>query len=534
MATTVPSPSLDTRNGDQYTAQAIASLPSQLSDRSDSNPAVVIIEALGSIFDALLYQLNRWPSAVIQKVLNLCGVTLIPATAATVQQTFTLSAPQQQDSVIPTGNQISTADGSIVFATLADLTLRAYTTPSGTISLTAGSTAVTGSGTSFTTDVQAGWAISTDGATWYTVASITNNTALVLTSSAASTVSGSAYKSGAITGTVSAQATTTGTSTNVAAATLTTLVNQPAGVASTTNAAAATGGTDLETTTAAILRAPTAFAARDVALSTTDYEYFAQKVLGSNSRVKALANSNAGTTATGFVTVALLSPSWTTASAVSAQERASVIRDLATRTFTGATTVDIPANIQRFDQSPNIPAVLVWRKSTYDESTVRVNVAAAINNLLNPNSYSWGRTVYTTDLVQVVEAAAGVDRIHSVNGIPAVGTIFQTAANAISFTANSTTATANAADIGSGKITQSVTYLIDTTNKTAYLVTNISGTTLTLSSAYAGSTGSVSSMTYLNTGDTALTNSWSLPYSALSVVSTAPAASVQVVGVVQQ
>jgi len=126
----------------------------------------------------------------------------------------------------------------------------------------------------------------------------------------------------------------------------------------------------------------------------------------------------------------------------------------------------------------------------------------------------------------------GVDRVHSVNGIPAVGTIFQTAANAISFTNNSTTATANAADIGAGKITQNVTYLIDTTNKTAYLVTGVSGTTLTLSSGYAGATGSVSSMTYLNTGDTTLTNSFTLPYSNLSTITSSLPASIQVVGVV--
>jgi len=532
MATTVPAPVLDNRTGDLVTAEAIGSLPTELSDRSNSNPAVVIIEAVGALYDAMIYQINRWPSAVIQKVLNLIGITLNPATAATVTQTFTLSNPQQSDTIISTGTQVSTSDGATVFGTLSDLTIRAYITPSGTISLTSGSTAVTGSGTSFASDAPAGYAISTDGVTWYTVASVTNNTALVLSSSAASTVAGSAYKAGALTGTVAAQATVVGSATNVAASKLNTLVNQPAGVASTINNAAATGGTDIETVTSAIARAPQALTSRDVACSTSDYEYFAQKVLGTNSRVKAFANTNVTVTTQGYVTVALLSPAWTTSSTVSTQERASVVRDLSTRAFVGATTVDVAANLQRFDQGTNIPAVLFWRQSRYDENTVRSNVAAAINNLLNPNTYTWGRTIYTTDLVQAVESATGVDRVHSVNGIPAVGTIFQTAANAISFTNNSTTATANAADIGAGKITQNVTYLIDTTNKTAYLVTGVSGTTLTLSSGYAGATGSVSSMTYLNTGDTALTNAYSLPYSNLSTVTTALPSSVQVVGVV--
>jgi hypothetical protein len=134
--------------------------------------------------------------------------------------------------------------------------------------------------------------------------------------------------------------------------------------------------------------------------------------------------------------------------------------------------------------------------------------------------------------VQAIGVAVGVDRVHSVNGIPAVGTIFKTAANNISFTALSTSATANAADIGAGKITQNVTYLIDTTNKTGYLVTNISGTTLTLSSGYAGTTGSVASMTYLNVGDTTLNTAYTLPYSNLSTATTSSPASIQVVGVV--
>jgi hypothetical protein len=532
MASTVPAPVLDTRDGDLVTAESVGSLPTELSDRSNANPAVVLIEAVGSIYDKLIYQLNRWPQAVIQKVLSLIGITLNPATAATVSQTFTLSAPQVSDTVIATGTQVSTSDGATVFATLTDLTIRAYLTNTGTISLTSGSTAVTGSGTNFTTEVQAGWQISTDGVTWYTVANVGGAASLTLTTSAASTIAGSSYRAGAVSGTVSAQATTVGSSTNIAASAINTLVNQPAGVGSTVNNAAAIGGTDIETTTAAIARAPSAFASRDVACSTSDYEYFAQKVLGTNSRVKAFANTNVSTAASGYVTVALLSPAWTTSSSVSSQERASVIRDSQTRTFSGATTIDVPADIQRFDTGTSIPSVLVWRQARYDEATVRANIAAAINNLLNPNTYTWGRTIYTADLVQAVESAVGVDRVHSINGVPAVGTLFKTAANAINFTALSTTATANAADIGTGKITANVTYLIDTTNKTGYLVTNVAGTTLTLSSGYAGSTGAVSSMTYLNVGDTALNTAYTLPYSNLSTVTTSSPASVQVVGVV--
>ncbi len=529
MATVVPAPVLDSRDGDLVTAEAIGSLPSELSDRSNSNPAVVFLEAAGAIFDKLLFQLNQWPSAVIQKVLNLCGVKLIASTGATVQQSFTLSAPQPLDAVIPAGSQVGTSDGSIVFATLADTTVRAYTAPAGTIDLTSGSTAVTGSGTAFTTDALEGYQISVAGSgVWYTVADVIDDTTLTLASSAASSVSGQAYYAGPVTATIAAQATTQGLATNVAAAALTTLISQPAGVASTTNNAAATGGTDLETVASAIARAPTAFAARDSALSTSDYEYFAQTILGANSRAKGFANTNVTAAAPGYVTLALLSPAWTTSSSVSAQERASVVRDLAGRSFVGATLTDVAANIQRFDQSTAIPSVLVWRNSASDETSVRLNVAAALNDLLNPSTYPWGRTVHTTDLVKAVRSAAGVDRVHSVNGIPAIAMNYIIAGNSISFTAGSTSATANAGDIGAGKITANVTYLIDTISKSGYLVTAISSTTLTLSAAWTGATSSVTSVPYINVGDTALTNAYSLPYSNLST--TVAPASIVVVG----
>lgn len=527
MATQVPAPVLDARNGDLVTAEAIGSLPSELSDRSNSNPAVVFLEAAGAMFDKLIFQVNQWASTgVIQKVLNLIGVTLIPATGASVSQTFTLSAPQPQDTIIPTGTQVGPADGSLVFSSLSDASIRSYLVPVGTISFTAGSTGVTGAGTTFLSDVQAGWQISTNASTWYTVLNVTNDTTLTLATSATSTVSGSAYFAGPISTTATVQCTTTGLSTNIAASKLNTLLSQPGGVASTVNNAAATLGTDLETVTQAVARAPQAFTARDSACSVSDYEYFARKVLGANSRAKAFANTNNTAYAPGYVTFALLSPAWSTSSSVSAQERASVVRDLVPRSFVGVTLTDVAANIQRFDTGTAFPAVLVWRKSNFDETTVRLRVAAALNNLFNPNTYPWGRTIYTTDIVQAVEAVQGVDRVHSINGIPAAGTIYQTSANAITLTAQSNTGTVNAADTGAGKITAGVTYIIDATSKAGYLVTAVSGTSITLATPAVANTSTV--LPYMNTGDTVLANAYTLPYSNLSTVTAPP--SVIVVG----
>lgn len=523
MADRVPDPVLDLRNGDLVTAQMIGSLPAELSDRSDSNPAVVLLEAAGAVFDKLIYQLNRLPRGVIQKALALCGVTLLDAEAATVTQSFTLSAPQAADTTIPEETQVSITDGSIVFETTSDLIIPAYTVGSGTVSTTSGSTTVTNSGSNFTTGVTwNGWQIQISG-TWYTIASVTNATTLLLSSAASATVTGATWNVGPITGSVSATATTTGSATNVGAAKLTTLVSSIAGVASTTNAAAATGGAEQETIAEAVVRAPRVFATRDVACQVEDYAEFARRVLGGVGRAMAQANTNDTTATNGYVTVALLSPDWTTTSAVSTIERAAVVRDLAGRSFTGATLVDVAANIQT-----KTPTVMVYRKAGYDENTVRVNVAAALNTYLNPNTYTWGRTIYLPEQVAIIEAADGVDRVESINGIPCVTCdATTTTADAVTFTNNSASATGTAGNFAS--MVENRTVLIDATNKAAYLVVGISGATLTLDRAFAGASVATT-VTWFSPGDTVLTNWYSLPYAALVTDVTSPAATVIVVG----
>ncbi|HJU21571.1 MAG TPA: baseplate J/gp47 family protein [Casimicrobiaceae bacterium] len=488
---------------------------------------MVLIEAAGGILDKLLYQLNRWPQAVIQKVLNLVGVTLNPAVAATVLQTFVLSAPQQQDSIIKQGTQVSTNDGSIVFATLADLTIRAYTAKTGTLSLVAGSSAIVGVGTAFTTDLQVGYQLSVDKNTWYTVAAITDDTHLSLATIATSTVSGSAYYGGAVAGSVSAQATTTGLATSIAAGTLTTLVSSPAGVVSTTNAAAAQGGADDETVASAIARASTAFAARDVACSAGDYAYFATQILGLGGRASAQMNMNVAIAQTGYVTIAMLSPAWTMSSSVSAQERASVIRDLAGRAFSGATTVDVPANIQTFTASPSLAAACVYRKAAYDSASTQVAIAKAINNYLNPNTYPWNRNIYPGDLAGIVEALPQVDRVEVINGVVAVGMNWQSTTNSVTFTQGSPSATGTVGDFAA--MAAARTFLVDAVNGAVYLVTAIVGGTITLHTPYAGSSTTFKPA-WFTSQITQLATWYSLPYSSLSVDPVNPPSSIAIVG----
>lgn len=526
MAVVVPAPVLDTRNGDQLAAQAIGALPPELSDKSNSNPFVALIEAVFARVDALMFQLNQWPSAVIQKLLSILGVPLLSAGPSTVQQTFVLSTPQAKDSIIPIGTQFGTLDGSLVFATSANLTIAAFTSPGGILTTTTGSTGVTGSGFSA---LQIGWQISPDQATWYTIATITGDTAMTLTSAVVSSVSGVAYYAGAITGVVSGQSTTTGLATRAAAGTLTSLQSQPSGVASTFNAAAAAGGTDQETVAQALARAPQAFTARDVATAASDYAYFATQILGVNSRAIALANTNQTTPQNGYVTVGLLSPAWNTVASVSAQELSNVSRDFNSRTFSGATTILTPANIQQFVTAPTMPAAVVFRQSTTDQASAQVNVAKNLNTYLNPSTYPFGRTVYVSDLDSQAEAATGIDRVYSILGTKAVGMSWQQAAHTMTFTAGSASVTANNADVLNMKVYQ--TFLIDATNQAAYLVIAATGTTITIDRSFGGATA-VATPFFFHAADTALANAYSLPYASLSIDPTNPPASIIVVGAV--
>ncbi len=531
--TKIPAPVLDARNGDLITAQSIGALPPELSDRSDSNPAVVIIEACGSQFDQFLFQLNNWPSAVIQKVLALIGTTLNAAQYATVTQTFALSSPQQSDTVVPANTLVQTGDGSIVFATLADATIAAYKSPGGTISLTAGSTTVSGSGTSFTTDAPAAFQLSTDKNTWYTVASVTNDTALILSSSAASTVSAQAYYAGAVSTTAPAQAQNVGSAGNVAAAKLVSLGSSIAGVSTTTNAAAAIGGADVETTAAAMVRAPNVFATRDMACTVSDYAYFAQQILGIGGRAIARANTNNTTAQNGYVTVAGLSPTWTTSSSITGQERANFVRDLATRTYGGATTIDVPANVQQYitagsgSGAGTMFACAVYRKAAFDVTSTQVAIAGQVNSYLSPNTYSWGRTIDPADLVGQLEALSQIDHVATINGVVAVGMNYCVVANNVTLTNGSTSATGTASDFTN--MTAGQTFLLDQINNAVYLVTAAVGGTLTITPSYAGATNNQKCAWFTSLATT-LANWYSLPYSNLSTTTTAPAASVVVVG----
>jgi hypothetical protein len=602
---TVPDVTLDTRDGDQITAQAIGNLPTEMSDRSNSNPAVVLLEASGYQVDKNLYQINRWPSAVVAHIMNVLGNELLPARSATVSQQFTLSSPRTQATTIAAGSEVSVEDGDPVFATTADLTIAARSQPPGTITFTSGSTAVVGVytagagtvtvninntavvgvGTNFTANdvglglltvggnyyeivavagalnitispagvaTEAGvtyttgayfqpgttwttetWQIQPRGSgSWYSIASVTDGGNLVLSASAAATSTGVSWDVGPITGSVAARATTTGTDTNVGSGTLTTLVSSVNGVASTTNAADATGGAAVDTVAEAVARAASAFSARSVAVETDSYAYFAQQVMGTGSRAEAASTMNITTTANGYVTVALLGADWTAATPVTAADRGAVLRDLQGRVFQGSTVVDTPAVIVE-----RTPAMAVWRTAGYDTVQVQVNIAGAINTYLNPSTFPWGRELYVTDLIDVVEGAEGVDRVHNLDtsGAPAVACIGATynAATPATLALVNGNATANTANTGS--FTANRTWVYDDIGNAVYLIISIAaGVSVTFDRVFAGAT-LTATKPYWTTEDDDLNSGagseWlRLAYSNLSVDTDSPPASVIVLG----
>jgi len=174
-------------------------------------------------------------------------------------------------------------------------------------------------------------------------------------------------------------------------------------------------------------------------------------------------------------------------------------------------------------------ACAFYRKAAYDPTSSRIAVAGQINTYLSPNTYPWGRTIDPDDLANQLAPSVlrQVDHVATINGVVAVGMNYTVVANNVTFTNGSTTATGTASDFTNMTIGQ--TFLMDQTNGAVYLVTGISSGTLTLSSAYTGPSGTMKPA-WFTSKPTVLTNFYSLPYSNLSTVTTAPPASILVVG----
>ncbi len=126
----LPAPNLDDRRFQDLVDDAkrlVQQRCPEWTDHNVSDPGVTLIEAFAQMTDQLLYRLNRVPERHYVKFLELIGVELFPPTAATVDVTFRLSAPQSDTVHIPPGTEVATVQSevqtAVVFTTTRGLAL---------------------------------------------------------------------------------------------------------------------------------------------------------------------------------------------------------------------------------------------------------------------------------------------------------------------------------------------------------------------------------------------------------------------------
>src|SRR6476661_6489285 len=107
----LPAPNLDDRTFQDILDEARRNIPRycpEWTDHNLSDPGITILELFAWMTDLLLYRLNRVPDKNYIKFLDLLGIQLQPARAATADITFRLSAPQPEDVTIPRGTSVGT------------------------------------------------------------------------------------------------------------------------------------------------------------------------------------------------------------------------------------------------------------------------------------------------------------------------------------------------------------------------------------------------------------------------------------------
>ncbi len=124
-------PRLDDREYQDLVDEARARIPlytPEWTDHGASDPGITLIELFAFMTDIMLYRLNRVPEKNYIKFMELIGMKLHEASAAQVDVTFWLSAPQNIPIVIPGDIEVATTrtetDPSIVFSTDGPMTIQ--------------------------------------------------------------------------------------------------------------------------------------------------------------------------------------------------------------------------------------------------------------------------------------------------------------------------------------------------------------------------------------------------------------------------
>lgn len=138
MSDDIPELVIDPRNEEEIAAQMIDDLPAEFTDRSRANPIVALAESIAAYSAMVTYWINQWPKKLERSKLNLLGITLEPATPATVTLTFTSAGSTVADVTVPAGTIVKTGSGAdaVEFATDEVLTV-----PHSGVSANVGATA---------------------------------------------------------------------------------------------------------------------------------------------------------------------------------------------------------------------------------------------------------------------------------------------------------------------------------------------------------------------------------------------------------
>jgi predicted phage baseplate assembly protein len=111
MALTSLAPNLDDRTFQDLVDEAKRLIPRycpEWTDHNVSDPGVAMIELFAWMTEGLLFRLNQVPEKTQINFLDMIGVELLAAQAATVDLTFSLSAPQPAPVRIPEGTEVAT------------------------------------------------------------------------------------------------------------------------------------------------------------------------------------------------------------------------------------------------------------------------------------------------------------------------------------------------------------------------------------------------------------------------------------------
>jgi len=124
-------PKLDDRNFQQLVDEAKKRIPHYIKEWTDHNvsdPGVTLIELFAWMTETMLYRMNRVPELHYVKFMEMFGVSLKPPVPAKTPVTFWLSAPKENDIVIPAGTEVASTqtetEPSIVFTTDEAFTVR--------------------------------------------------------------------------------------------------------------------------------------------------------------------------------------------------------------------------------------------------------------------------------------------------------------------------------------------------------------------------------------------------------------------------